>query len=125
MASAYDNVVIEKLKLKGKALDIKAVRIKKKMKRHHKSYQYFPQTTTSGGRCIIFRSMNEGGEGKGASYDDYLTPFERRFLQQREKVEVERLAKMARMSHRDRIQEFNQYLANLSDHYDIPKVGPG
>ncbi|CAL0327230.1 unnamed protein product [Lupinus luteus] len=115
MPSAYDNVVIEKLKLKGKALDIKANNAikKKKKKKHRKSSQHFPQTTTS------------GGEGKGASNDDYLTPFERRFLQQREKVEVERLVKMARMSHRDKIQGFNQYLANLSDHYDIPKVGPG
>jgi protein FAM32A len=35
------------------------------------------------------------------------------------------MAKVANKSHRDRIQDFNQYLANLSEHYDIPKVGPG
>lgn len=33
------------------------------------------------------------------------------------------LAKMAKKSHRDRVQELNRYLANLSEHYDIPKVG--
>uniref|UniRef100_A0A2C9VRY7 Uncharacterized protein n=1 Tax=Manihot esculenta TaxID=3983 RepID=A0A2C9VRY7_MANES len=33
--------------------------------------------------------------------------------------------KEANKSHRDRIQDFNQYLANMSEHYDIPKVGPG
>ncbi|TKY74646.1 FAM32A protein [Spatholobus suberectus] len=74
-------------------------------------------------------SINEadkyGGKENGASYDDHLIPAERRFLQQTQKLELQRLAKMASRSHRDRIQEFNQYLANLSEHYDIPKVGPG
>ena len=65
------------------------------------------------------------GKGNGASCDDHLTPAEKRFLQQTEKLERQRLAKMANRSHRDRIQQFNQYLANLSEHYDIPKVGPG
>lgn len=61
----------------------------------------------------------------GVSYSDHLTPAERRFLHQTQKLELQRLAKMASKSHRDRIHEFNQYLANLSEHYDIPKVGPG
>jgi CRP-like cAMP-binding protein len=65
------------------------------------------------------------GKGNGAPCDDHLTPAEKRFLQQTEKLERQRLAKMANRSHRDRIQQFNQYLANLSEHYDIPKVGPG
>ncbi|KAF1865572.1 hypothetical protein Lal_00004948 [Lupinus albus] len=111
LLSAYDSVVIEKLKLKGKALDVKAVEIKKKKKKQHKS------------GSMLLTGDNED-EGKGASYDDYLTPSERRFLQQTEKVELQRLAKMATMSHRDRILKFNQYLPNLSHHYDIPKVGP-
>ena len=63
--------------------------------------------------------------GRGQSVDDYLTPAERRYLQQWEKLDHQRLAKMASKSHRDRIQEFNHYLAKLTEHYDIPKVGPG
>lgn len=71
--------------------------------------------------------LNEAlDDGNGSSnYDDHLTPAERRYLEQTERLESQRLAKMAAKSHRDRIQEFNQYLANLSEHYDIPKVGPG
>lgn len=61
----------------------------------------------------------------GASYDDHLTPAERRYIEQREKLDINRLAKISNKSHRDRIEEFNQYLANMSEHYDIPKVGPG
>jgi len=65
------------------------------------------------------------GKGKAAHYDDHLTPAERRYIEQREQLDVHRLAKIANKSHRDRIQDFNQYLANMSEHYDIPKVGPG
>lgn len=64
-------------------------------------------------------------EGKAAPYDHQLTPAEKRYIEQREQIDVKRLAKTANKSHRDRIQDFNQYLANMSEHYDIPKVGPG
>jgi len=58
-------------------------------------------------------------------YEDRLTPAERRYLERWQQLEAKRLLKNASESHRDRIQKFNQYLANLSEHYDIPKVGPG
>lgn len=64
-------------------------------------------------------------EGKAPHYGDLLTPAERRYIEQRERIDNHRLAKTANKSHRDRIQDFNQYLANMSEHYDIPKVGPG
>lgn len=67
----------------------------------------------------------EGEEGDRRPIDDYLTPAERRYLEQKERIESHRLAKTSDKSHRDRISKFNQYLANLSEHYDIPKVGPG
>lgn len=65
------------------------------------------------------------GEEKAAPYDDHLTPAEKRYIEQRENLDINRLAREANKSHRDRIQDFNQYLANMSEHYDIPKVGPG
>lgn len=73
--------------------------------------------------------MNEvdkrGNEGRPPPHDDHLTPAERRYIEQRERIDMRRLAKTSDKSHRDRILDFNQYLANLSEHYDIPKVGPG
>lgn len=66
-----------------------------------------------------------GGEKDVAPHDAHLTPAERRYIEQREQLDVKRLAKISNKSHRDRIQDFNQYLANMSEHYDIPKVGPG
>ncbi|KAF7817193.1 protein FAM32A-like [Senna tora] len=124
--SSYDNVVVGKLKLKGKALDIKDGGIKKKKKKHSKShYQLSVIDQASFLEGVMNEANKDGSNDQGATYDDALTPAEKRFLQQTEKLELQRLAKTARKSHRDRIQEFNQYLANLSEHYDIPKVGPG
>lgn len=40
----------------------------------------------------------------------------------REKQTIERLASK---THKDKVNEFNDKLANLTEHHDIPKVGPG
>lgn len=65
------------------------------------------------------------GEENAGRWDDNLTPAERRYIEQRERIDMHKMAKTANKSHRDRIEDFNQYLANMSEHYDIPKVGPG
>lgn len=56
---------------------------------------------------------------------DRRTPSERKFDEMQRKREAEKVAKMAAKSHRDRVNDFNSYLANLSEHHDIPRVGPG
>ncbi|GAB4841872.1 hypothetical protein Ancab_011827 [Ancistrocladus abbreviatus] len=127
--SAYDNVVSGKLKLKGKALDVKSGGIKKK-KKLKKQYDDNSQVKENEKLEDLSTEANEEsdkftGEGKTPHYDDHLTAAERRYIEQREKLDVHRLAKTSNKSHRDRIQDFNQYLANMSEHYDIPKVGPG
>ncbi|KAF8035021.1 hypothetical protein BT93_C1138 [Corymbia citriodora subsp. variegata] len=142
MSAAYENVVAGKLKLKGKPLDVrlsgggtiskKKTKNKKQQEQAGRLLQRLSESATGGNTLLSTddarRINNEGrddGRRLSSAYDDHLTPAERRFLQQTQKIELERLAKMASKSHRDRVQEFNQYLANLSEHYDIPKVGPG
>ncbi|XP_012076315.1 protein FAM32A [Jatropha curcas] len=124
--SAFENVVSGKLRLKGKPLEVKTGGISKKKKKKKHEYHDRP---TIGMNNASFEDINETDKDdekdQAAKYDDHLTPAERRYLQQWEKIDLQRLTKMASKSHRDRIQEFNQYLANLSEHYDIPKVGPG
>ncbi|OWM77255.1 protein FAM32A-like isoform X2 [Punica granatum] len=127
MTAGYENVVVGKLKLKGKPLDVKGGGgvigggVSKKKKKKPKDHHLLSQSFTA----LVNETETDGGRVSHSTFEDRLTPAERRFLQQREKIELERLARMANKSHRDRIQEFNQYLANLSEHYDIPKVGPG
>ncbi|GMQ07788.1 hypothetical protein CsSME_00051837 [Camellia sinensis var. sinensis] len=136
--SACENVVGGKLMLKGKALDVvKAggVKKKKKQKKHYDEISQVNENELSaGGNTGMATDLNQddvndanksAGEGNSASYDEHLTPAERCYMEQKEQIDVHRLAKISNKSHRDRIQDFNWYLANMSEHYDIPKVGPG
>ncbi|KAK8925901.1 hypothetical protein KSP39_PZI018174 [Platanthera zijinensis] len=136
MSSSYENIVTGKLKLKGKALDVKSggVKKKKKLKHHydnesqtgeneHPSGEGFGKSVEPAGEAIEGDKSGEDGHTRG--YDEHLTPAERRYIEQRGRIDRHFMAKNANKSHRDRIQGFNQYLANLSEHYDIPKVGPG
>ncbi|XP_047322244.1 protein FAM32A-like [Impatiens glandulifera] len=138
--SSYDNVVGGKLKLKGKALDVKAGGMKKKKKHNKKNYDQITSvtgtelnsdgTTGMSGNADDEDDLGDSnnrvtGDGNATGYQVHLTPAEKRYMEQKEQIDVHKLAKTANKSHRDRIQDFNQYLANMSEHYDIPKVGPG
>ncbi|KAJ0257179.1 hypothetical protein HA466_0080920 [Hirschfeldia incana] len=134
--SAYDNVIGGKLKLKGKALDVKAGGVKKKKKQKKQEEQALKITDheliEGENTEALGKLIEEGGEEDEAGMrelvkynDDQLTPAERRYIEQKQRLDVQKLAKEANKSHRNRIEDFNQYLANMSEHYDIPKVGPG
>ncbi|KMS98334.1 hypothetical protein BVRB_4g093480 [Beta vulgaris subsp. vulgaris] len=136
--SAYDNVVGGKLKLKGKALDVKSGGVKKK-KKQKKQFDEVSETkeeekfdgenlessTLANEEDNNNESDKSSRKGKAPNFADHLTPAEKRYIEQREQLDVHKYAKMSKNSHRDRLDDFNQYLADLSEHYDIPKVGPG
>ncbi|XP_057549745.1 uncharacterized protein LOC130827884 [Amaranthus tricolor] len=136
--SAYDHVVSGKLKLKGKALDVKTGGIKKKKKKQKKQHEEVSEikqdANLDDGNAELSVVTNEDDNNesdkstrkdKALNFADHLTPAEKRYIEQREQLDVHKYAKMSKNSHRDRLDDFNQYLANLSEHYDIPKVGPG
>ena len=54
-----------------------------------------------------------------------MTEAERKFEEVRRKRMKDRIAKEARTSHKEKVEAFNKYLGSLSEHHDIPKVGPG
>mmetsp|Transcript_7162 Transcript_7162/g.12347 ORF Transcript_7162/g.12347 Transcript_7162/m.12347 type:complete len:128 (+) Transcript_7162:210-593(+) len=60
-----------------------------------------------------------------SEHEDRRTDAEKRFAQRQIQLEQERLKKLANKSHRDRVKDFNEQLAALSEHHDIPRVGPG
>ncbi|KAJ3188925.1 hypothetical protein HDU85_004641 [Gaertneriomyces sp. JEL0708] len=53
------------------------------------------------------------------------TEAELKFEEVQRKRQAERIKKTAAKSHKERVAEYNKYLESLSEHYDIPKVGPG
>ncbi|KUJ15398.1 DUF1754-domain-containing protein [Mollisia scopiformis] len=64
------------------------------------------------------RELEERGhDGKTAS--------ERAREEMRRKRLHERLQKEGVKTHKERVEELNKYLSNLSEHHDMPRIGPG
>ena len=54
-----------------------------------------------------------------------MTASEHKFKEMARKRLEEKADKLALKSHKERVAEFNESLAKLSEHHDIPKIGPG
>lgn len=50
------------------------------------------------------------------------TKAELSFLKAQQKREAEKILKKAETSHKERVEQFNEHLDNLIEHFDIPKV---
>ncbi|RDB29069.1 Protein FAM32A [Hypsizygus marmoreus] len=70
-------------------------------------------------------SGSERNSPAASSSASKKTEAEQRFEEVQKRRLAERVAKMATKTHKDRVNEFNAHLESLSEHHDIPKVGPG
>ena len=55
----------------------------------------------------------------------YKTEAERRHEETRRKRLNERVKREGFKTHKERVEELNKYLSGLSEHHDMPKIGPG
>ncbi|KAL8709584.1 MAG: hypothetical protein Q9220_005676 [cf. Caloplaca sp. 1 TL-2023] len=53
------------------------------------------------------------------------TEAELRHEERRRRRLEERLRREGTKTHKERVEEFNHYLSNLSEHHDMPRIGPG
>ncbi|CAK1355696.1 uncharacterized protein RHO25_000635 [Cercospora beticola] len=53
------------------------------------------------------------------------TEAQRRYEERRKKRLEERLQREGVKTHKERVQELNKYLSTLSEHNDMPRIGPG
>ncbi|KAL8899877.1 MAG: hypothetical protein Q9207_005976 [Kuettlingeria erythrocarpa] len=53
------------------------------------------------------------------------TEAELRHEERRRRRLEERLKREGMKTHKERVEEFNHYLSNLSEHHDMPRIGPG
>jgi protein FAM32A len=60
-----------------------------------------------------------------ASFNDKRTAAERAHDERLAAKEAKDAAKAAATTHRQKVAAFNEHLAKLSEHHDIPRVGPG
>eukprot|EP01094_Clydonella_sp_ATCC50884_P020877 TRINITY_DN4442_c0_g1_i1.p1 TRINITY_DN4442_c0_g1~~TRINITY_DN4442_c0_g1_i1.p1 ORF type:complete len:117 (+),score=37.03 TRINITY_DN4442_c0_g1_i1:191-541(+) len=116
MSEDYDNVVGGALRLKGVPLPDKRKR-KKKKKRE--------QLEKAVELSLQKGELDTSGDGEVIIPDDPRTEAEKKFEEIQRQRESERLKKEAEKSHREKILELNQKLDSMSEHFDIPKVGPG
>lgn len=112
-----------KLRLKG-GCDLSGITKKKKKKKK--------KSSSSSSRRVEAEAEERVGVASTGGYvitdegpQDRRTDAEKRHEQRLQRREEEEIAKAAGKTHRERVKEFNEKLANMSEHYDIPKVGPG
>mmetsp|Transcript_10608 Transcript_10608/g.15827 ORF Transcript_10608/g.15827 Transcript_10608/m.15827 type:complete len:121 (-) Transcript_10608:98-460(-) len=114
---------------KGK-LTFKSGKKKKKKKRKSEKELQVSQTLKKKKKDL---DVKDDGKAKDDSKDVIndasatleMTESERNFLRAQARLREKRINKKIEKTHREKIKEFNNYLGSLSEHYDIPRVGPG
>ncbi|KAI8622865.1 hypothetical protein F5Y19DRAFT_482332 [Xylariaceae sp. FL1651] len=89
--------------------------------------------TNVGTRSAPRGDSKEGDEAAKSDHDDeveYKTEAERRHEEATKKkmqrmLEDPALASEIRKTHKERVESLNTYLSKLSEHHDMPKIGPG
>lgn len=105
---------------------LKGVKKKKKKEASNSELAVVAEPTSAGDvPSNNHRALLDGHEVTNEPDEDRRTAAERKHDERVSSLQEGKLKKLAQMSHRDRVKEFNEHLAKLSEHHDIPKVGPG
>ncbi|OAJ42583.1 hypothetical protein BDEG_26026 [Batrachochytrium dendrobatidis JEL423] len=110
-----DGFVGGALKLKGTTSGSK---ISKKNKKSKKTSHTTPGSNDTS-------TTHTTTESKEKSVDSGMTEAERKFREVQRKRLDAKAEKIASKSHKERVADLNAYLESLSEHHDIPRVGPG
>jgi len=126
MSSEYDFVATGSLKLKGVADS--GIKKKKKKSKHKKKDLEEAIEKSDLSEVTISESTAEAGPSKpkhsdeASEYYANKTKAEIAFLKKKEERDVKRIKEKAQVSHKDRVEKFNDYLNSLSEHYEPAKV---
>ncbi|KAI5116330.1 hypothetical protein M0805_003543 [Coniferiporia weirii] len=124
--SDYDFRPGGSLKLKTGIIEGGVTKKKKKAKSKLKVRDAEEAKTSSGGDDNTGEGSSSKLDSKSANgVDDNKTEAERRFEEVKRQRMAKKAIKMASRKHKDLVSEFNARLEALSEHHDIPKVGPG
>ena len=126
MSDSYSAVVGGKLNLKGGIS-------KKKKKRAAVDEQGLAEAASSAALASSSDAPSSSQAAAAAAAPSYLetasraghTGAELRRMETKARREVEKLERGEAKSHRDRVKDFNTYLSELTEHYDLPKVSKG
>jgi protein FAM32A len=125
MADAYSSIVGGKLNLKG------GIEKKKKKRLKESSEAAELVATAAAAAAAVTAAASAASRSSGASSSSAIaavsrstghTAAEMRHIQVKAQRTIEKIEKGEIKSHRDRVKDFNDYLGNLTEHYDLPKV---
>jgi len=83
------------------------------------------EATLAGGREAKARAGVAIEDDNERINERVKTEAEKRFDEQRRKRLEERLKREGVKTHKQRVEELNRYLSGLSEHHDMPRIGPG
>ncbi|OTA61023.1 DUF1754-domain-containing protein [Hypoxylon sp. EC38] len=115
------------LKLKGG----KVQKTKKKKKTKTLNLERALSTEDDSSAKEVARSrLDDGKDEGGMDVDERKTEAERRHEEANRKkmlkmLEDPKVASEFRKTHKERVEGLNTYLSKLSEHHDMPKIGPG
>lgn len=81
-----------------------------------------PEDVTSPGRSLSPDTAEKALKESGARKK---TEAEKRHEEYRRKRLEEKMKKEGVKTHKEKVEELNKYLSGLSEHHDMPKIGPG
>ncbi|ODN03315.1 Protein FAM32A [Orchesella cincta] len=119
--SEYDTVPKSgALKLKKLDHTIK----KKKKKKEEKRILDAPNNKNGQGDVQTEQDIEDAIEAKIRERNPLMnkTKAELRFIKQQEKIKEKWIIEKASKTHKNRVEDFNKHLDNLTEHFDIPKV---
>ncbi|KAF8723852.1 hypothetical protein AX14_009077 [Amanita brunnescens Koide BX004] len=132
MSDAYDIRPGGTLKLKGGVSEGGIVKKKKKKSKSKQETELEAERELAKELAFKEEAHSPTPEGSGqnspaivSNSNSRKTDAEKRFEEAQKRRLAQRVAKLARKTHKDRVNEFNSHLETLSEHHDIPKVGPG
>jgi protein FAM32A len=82
-----------------------------------------PQTSSATPKRSL--SPSEAEREIKASGGRHKTEAEKRYEEMRRKRLEDRLKREGVKTHKEKVEELNKYLSGLSEHHDMPKIGPG
>ncbi|KAJ4370150.1 hypothetical protein N0V86_008886 [Didymella sp. IMI 355093] len=81
-----------------------------------------PEDVTSPGRSLSPETAEQAIKESGGRKK---TEAEKRHEEYRRKRLEEKMRKEGVKTHKEKVEELNKYLSGLSEHHDMPKIGPG
>lgn len=128
MSSEYEHVVRGSLKLKRSAPPVADGRERRKKRKEQSKSDTSSSSSIALDAKTLERLSNEELLQLEKNRRDQRqsqvvkTKAELAFQKRQEELQMNRIVKKAEKSHKERVEDFNSKLDQLTEHYDIPKV---